>query len=425
MTFVKKWWNNARFDFWNARPYSRWDVRRQAEIDGRLDPPVPSPNDKIAPWYIGAMKENFDNIVRGILGKFQSEDEAHRLRITERERAKKEASENLKRAGKVYDDACAYFKQFYPDIPPNSVKRRVIGYWAITAFLFLLEFPMNFTAFKLFGDHANILTAATAAAIGGALLVLAHYTGIAWEKGPMKNRKAMIDIVVLVSLAILAIYSVAQLRTAYLANNPDVTFHDSSILLRSFAVFNLMLFGCAAFISRHRHMTGLDLVHFAQDGLTRCRRRFHALERELSIEKQKRESLRVTSETDAHRVTDQHLEMAKLYLMYNRRVRVVMEGDGLLCPPFLAADGVNTSSLVSLPPHFAERIPDEPAAPGGAEEPVSAPDGPSGNEEETIDRETETTAGGEAEEPVSAPDGTAGIEQEGEEGLSQAAGGNQ
>jgi hypothetical protein len=160
-------------------------------------------------------------------------------------------------------------------------------------------------------------------------------------------------------LAILAIFSVAELRTAYLLNNPDVKLRESSTLMRAFAVFNLMLFGCAAFISRHRHMTGIDLVHFAQKSLNECRKSFHALEKQLSVEKQLRESLRVASETDAHRVTDQHLEMCKLYLMYNRRVRKVESGDGLLCPAFLQGDGVNVSSLVSLPKHFGERIPDE------------------------------------------------------------------
>jgi len=363
MNLVKKWWDSARFGWWDVHPYSRWDVKRQGELDGRLETPVPSPNDKVAPWYIGAMKESFDNIVRGILGKFQSEDEGHRARITELERGKAAAAAELKRADKVYADACAYFTKFYPNVPPNSVKRRVLGYWAITAFLFLLEFPMNFTAFKLFGDNANYITGATAAAIGGALLVLAHYAGVAWEKGPMKDRKAMIDMIVLVGLAFLAIFSVAQLRTAYLLNNPDVKLHDSSTLMRAFAVFNLMLFGCATFISRHRHMTGLDLVHFAQDSLKECREKFHALEKQLSVEKQLRESLRVASETDAHRVTDQHLEMTKLYLMHNRRVRKMQDGDGLLCPPFLEGDGASVSSLVSLPKHFGERILDESAVP--------------------------------------------------------------
>jgi hypothetical protein len=359
MTLVKRLWDSARYGWWEAHPYSRWDVKRQAEADGRLTPPVPGMTDRVAPWYVGAMKESFDNIVRGILGKFQSEDGAHVARITELERSKAEAFAELGRAEKTYEDACAYFKQFYPDIPPGSVKRRVVGYWLITFFLFVLEFPMNFTAFKLFGDNANILTAATAFAIGGALLVLAHYTGVAWEKGPMKDRKALIDMVILVSLAVLAIYSVAELRTAYMVNNPEMKLRDSSTLMRSFAVFNLMLFGCAAFISRHRHKTGLELVHFAQDSLAHCRKSFHKLEKQLSVEKQRRESLRVTSETDAHRVTDQHLEMTKLYLMHNRRVRTVEGDDGLLCPPFLELNRVNTSALVSLPRHFGDRIADD------------------------------------------------------------------
>ena len=54
----------------------------------------------------------------------------------------------------------------------------------------------------------------------------------------------MFDLIVLVGLAVLAIFSVAELRTAYLVNNPDVKLHDSPTLMRSFAVFNLMLFGC-------------------------------------------------------------------------------------------------------------------------------------------------------------------------------------
>src|ERR1039458_7202709 len=124
MNLVKKWWDSARFGWWDVHPYSRWDVKRQGELDGRLETPVPSPNDKVAPWYIGAMKESFDNIVRGILGKFQSEDEGHRARITELERGKAAAAAELKRADKVYADACAYFTKFYPNVP-RSEERRV------------------------------------------------------------------------------------------------------------------------------------------------------------------------------------------------------------------------------------------------------------------------------------------------------------
>ena len=104
-------------------------------------------------------------------------------------------------------------------------------------------------------------------------------------------------------------------------------------------------------------------MHFAQHSLKECRENFHALEKQLSVEKQLRESLRVASETESHRVTDQHLEMSKLYLMYNRRVRKMQDGDRLLCPPFLEGDGASVSSLVSLPKHFGERILDETPVP--------------------------------------------------------------
>jgi len=372
MAWTKSLWEGLSYGWW-FHAYSRWDVRRQAERDGKLNPPVPAANDAVAPWYLGAMKEHFDNIVRGILGTLQKSDQEHRTRIGELEREKTAAAEELKRRDEVYAKACDHFKTYYPDIPPRSVKNQVAGYLLITAFLFLLEWPMNFSAFKLFGDHANALTAATSACVGGALLVLAHFLGIAWEKGPLKDRRAMVDMIVLCLLAVLVIFSVAQLRTAYLVNNPEVAIHDSATLMRAFALFNIMLFGCAAFLSRQRHKTGIELVHFAQKALDRCRARYHHLEKELSVQKQRRESLRVASETEAHRVTDQHLELCKLYHMYNRRVRSAQEQEGAFCPPYFETNKVNTNLLVSLPRHFAERILDEPAEKspeqeGGSEE---------------------------------------------------------
>ena len=366
MALTKSWWQSVVSRRWAVSPYSRWDVRRQAEADGALSPPVPGQDDSIAPWYVGAMKEHFDNIARGILAKFQEEDEAHRLAISQLESDECAAREALGRTRKAYEEAAEYFRKNNPDIPVESVRQRVAGYVLITAFLFILEFPMNFAAFKLFGDNANLLTAATAAAIGGALLVLAHFLGIAWHKGPTRNRAAMVDVVVTVTLAVLAIVSVAELRTAYLVNNPEAKLRDSGTLMRSFAVFNLMLFGCAAFISRHRHMTGIDLVAYSSNALKKARAMQQRLCRELGMARKKREVLRLTSETEVHQVTDQHLELDKLYHMHNTRVRNDREGwSGALYPPYMHE--VNTSSLVSIPKHFAERI--GVPGPGGGETP--------------------------------------------------------
>lgn len=355
MALYKSWWHSAVSRWWAVSPYSRGDVRRQAEADGELSPPVPGPDDSIPPWYVGAMKEHFDNIARGILAKFQEEDEAHRLAISQLESDETAAREALCRTQKAYDGAAEYFCKNNPDIPVESVRQRVAGYVLITAFMFLLEFPMNFAAFKLFGDNANLLTAATAAAIGGALLVLAHFLGIAWHKGPIRNRAAMVDVIVIVTLAVLAIVSVAELRTAYLVNNPETKLRDSGTLMRSFAVFNLMLFGCAAFISRHRHMTGIDLVAYSGKALKKARGTQERLNRELGMARKKREILRLTSETEVHQVTDQHLELDKCYHMYNTRVRNDRrDWSQPLNPPYMKE--VNTSSLVSIPKHFAERI---------------------------------------------------------------------
>ena len=355
MALTKSWWQSVTSRWWIVSPYSRGDVRRQAEADGELTPPVPGPDDSIAPWYVGAMKEHFDNIARGILAKFQEEDETHRLAISQLESDESAAREALCRTQKAYDEAAEYFRKNNPDIPAESVRQRVAGYVLITAFLFILEFPMNFAAFKLFGDNANLLTAATAAAIGGALLVLAHFLGIAWHKGPTRNRAAMVDMVVIVTLAVLAIVSVAELRTAYLINNPETKLRDSGTLMRSFAVFNLMLFGCAAFISRQRHMTGIDLVAYSGKALKKARSAQERLNRELGMARKKREVLRLTSETEVHQVTDQHLELDKRYHMHNTRVRNDRrDWRQPLNPPYMKE--VNTSSLVSIPKHFAERI---------------------------------------------------------------------
>jgi hypothetical protein len=355
MALTKSWWQSVVSRWWVVSPYSRWDVRDQAEADGALSPPVPGPDDPIAPWYVGAMKEHFDNIARGILANFQEEDESHRLAISQLESDESAAREALCRTKKAYDEAADYFRKNNPDIPVESVRQRVAGYALITAFFFILEFPMNFAAFKLFGDNANLLTAATAAAIGGALLVLAHFLGIAWHKGPIRNRAAMVDVVVIVTLALLAIVSVAELRTAYLVNNPEAKLRESGTLMRSFAVFNLMLFGCAAFISRHRHMTGIDLVAYSGKALKKARERQERLERQLGMARKKREVLRLTNETEVHRVTDQHLELDKRYHMHNTRVRNDRkEGCPPLNPPYMKE--VSTSSLVSIPKHFAERL---------------------------------------------------------------------
>jgi hypothetical protein len=71
--------------------------------------------------------------------------------------------------------------------------------------------------------------------------------------------------------------------------------------------------------------------------------------------RKKREVLRLTSETEVHQVTDQHLELDKRYHMHNTRVRND-RGDWRqpLNPPYMKE--VNTSSLVSIPKHFGERI---------------------------------------------------------------------
>src|ERR1035441_3459830 len=125
--------------------------------------------------------------------------------------------------------------------------------------------------------------------------------------------------------------------------------------MRSFAIFNLMLFGCAAFISRHRHMTGIDLVAYSGKALRKARATQQRLDRELGMARKKREVLRLTSETEVHQVTDQHMELDKRYHMHNTRVRNDRQDwRQPLNPPYMKE--VNTSSLVSIPKHFAERI---------------------------------------------------------------------
>ncbi|MBL8234011.1 MAG: hypothetical protein JNL98_36280 [Bryobacterales bacterium] len=381
MAWVKSWWERWKFGWWgDITTYTLSEVRYHARQDAELSSPVPGWDDETCPWFVAGMKEHFDGIVRGILGQFQKEDAAHQLRIVQLKKESEAADQSLARAQGEYEMACKYFKEKNPEIPPDTVKNRVLSYWLITAFFLVLEFPMNFSAFKLFGENAGWLTGATALAIGGSLLVLAHYLGVAWRKGPSKDRGALLDVILLVSLAFLAILSVAELRTAYLSHNPELKLPSSALLMRAFAIFNLMIFGCAAFLSRHRHMTGIEHVESAGRVLRAARSRKERLDKELALAERARETLRVTRETEAHQVTDQHLELFKLYHMYNRRARQdAGEERGILRPKYF--DAINTSPLVSLPKHFTQRIGGQAAADsaaqGAAVGPAELPDDPS------------------------------------------------
>jgi len=52
ITWLKSWWSGANSGWKIFSPYSRWDVKRNAIVDARLERPVPDPDDEVEPWYL-------------------------------------------------------------------------------------------------------------------------------------------------------------------------------------------------------------------------------------------------------------------------------------------------------------------------------------------------------------------------------------
>lgn len=362
MRWMKSWWRGLRSGWWMA-PYSNWDVSRQARLDGTLETPVPQLEDITGPWYLGAMKEHFDNIVRGIVGAFQEQDAPLQNREVVLEASKREADREHEGALAVHEEACEHFKQNNPGIPPETQRRHTRVYWFVAFVLFLLEFPMNFSAFQIFGDNANLLTALTAFMVGGILLGSAHFMGVEWRRGPFSDRQSLSVFLTSLAMPVLAILGVATLRSLHFSRQDqgDLSKMPVSLLFISFAIFNLGIYLVAALLARWAHPVGAEQVLEARARLQRAIKTLANLTSEVEAVRSSREVLRLKHETEAHRVTDQHLELMKRYLMENVRVRKGEGVNGAALPKFLLnappQSMLNVSLKVSLPPLIARRWP--------------------------------------------------------------------
>lgn len=356
MNWLKSWWYGAKSGWRVFAPYSSWDVKRNACLDGSLKKAVPQPEDEIAPWYLGAMKEHFDNIVRGIGGAYQERDAPLQSQqaalITSEKRAKRE----LEEATGVYDRTCQYFEKNNPGLVPDTQAKHTVIYWAVAFALFVLEFPMNFAAFQIFGDSANVLTAVTTLMVAGILIGSAHFMGIEWRQGPFTNGQSLSVFITTLVMPILAVAGVATLRALHFSHQTDeeVAKMPPAILFGSFIIFNLGIYMVAALLSRWAHPVGAEQVIEARRRLRSARRVLDTVQLSLKSVTCEREVLHGKYTTEAHRVTDQHLELTKRYLMENVRAR---EGDGVngtvAAPKFL--ENVNVSTTLSLPWMFSRR----------------------------------------------------------------------
>jgi small neutral amino acid transporter SnatA (MarC family) len=307
------------------------------------------------------MKEHFDNIVRGIVGAYQEHDAPLQNREVVLEAQKRDLDRDHEEAVAVHKDACDHFKQNNPGIPPETQRRHTRVYWFVSFVLFLLEFPMNFAAFQIFGDNANLLTSLTAFMVGGILLGSAHFMGIEWRRGPFSNRQSLSVFLTSLAMPVLAILGVATLRSLHFTRQDqgDLSKMPVSLLFLSFAIFNLGIFLVAALLSRWAHPVGAEQVLDARSRLQRANDALAQLTNEREALMSSREVLRLKHETEAHMVTDQHLELMKRYLMENVRVRSGKGVNGAALPKFLLdappQSVLNVSLKVSLPPLIARR----------------------------------------------------------------------
>jgi len=119
MEWLKSCWYSLKSGWRDLSPYSRWDVERHARLDGSLENSVPQPEDASAPWYLGAMKEHFDNIVRGIGGAYQEQDAPLHSREAVVATNKKVAERESREAEGGYEKACQYFEKSVQLNPTN------------------------------------------------------------------------------------------------------------------------------------------------------------------------------------------------------------------------------------------------------------------------------------------------------------------
>ena len=215
---------------------------------------------------------------------------------------------------------------------------------------------MNFAAFQIFGDSANLLTALTTLMIAGILIGSAHFMGIEWRRGPFSNRQSLSVFLATLAMPVLAICGVATLRALHFSHEADaeVAKIPATLLFASFTIFNLGIYLVAALLSRWAHPVGAEQVIDSRKRSHIARKALAHIQVDLQATQTAREVLHAKYTTEAHRVTDQHLELTKRYLMENVRVR---KGEGVngtaMLPKFL--EGVNVSPKVSLPWMFSNR----------------------------------------------------------------------
>jgi len=356
MEWLKTWWYSVKSGWNDIAPYSRLDVARHATLDGSLEHPLPQPEDQVAPWYLGAMKEHFDNIVRGIGGLYQEKDAPLHSQETVLAKKREVAEQESQDAQDVYKKACAYFEKHNPDLVPDTQTKRSLVYWTLSFALFVLEFPMNFAAFQIFGDNANLLTAITTLMVAGILIGSAHFMGIEWRRGPFTDQQSLSVFISALTMPVLAILGVAALRALHFSQQTDqeVAKIPTNLLFAAFTIFNLGIYLVAALLSRWAHPVGAEQVIVARNRERAARRALAQVDVAWQSIRNAREVLHAKYSTEAHRVTDQHLELTKRYLMENVRVRNGVGVNGSVMAPAFLKD-VNVSPMVSLPWMFSRR----------------------------------------------------------------------
>jgi hypothetical protein len=192
--------------------------------------------------------------------------------------------------------------------------------------------------------------------VAGILIGSAHFMGIEWRQGPFTNGQSLSVFVTTLVMPILAVAGVATLRALHFSHQTDeeVAKMPPAILFASFTIFNLGIYMVAALLSRWAHPVGAEQVIEARRRWRSTRRALDTTQLSLKSVTTEREVLHGKYTTEAHRVTDQHLELTKRYLMENVRVR---GGDGVngtaAAPKFL--EHVNVSTTLSLPWMFSRR----------------------------------------------------------------------
>jgi len=238
------------FGSWIFHPYSDWNVARRGRRDGLKN--LPSWKDPHQPPFLVELKQVGDSMLREIgedwsqvNRKMKSEIDSLRQGLEHRNALEAEATAEHSVAHEAY-------KQEH-DIPPPASRASAFWYWLLLAILVASELPMNSLVFRLFGE-SEILTLVMAFAVGGTLVLCAHYLGEMLKEGYYKRRTNSIMVGVLILIPVIVVGSVALFREVYLESSPDAPKNLSQMAAYiGFCSFNLVLFLVGVVASYRRH----------------------------------------------------------------------------------------------------------------------------------------------------------------------------